>query len=71
MYNKTWWESNSNMNSRGCSPQSAENSKLCVCVCVCVCVHMCVCACVSKELLSYPEISVIPVQLYAEIKFLK
>ena len=47
MYNKTWWESNSNMNSRGCSPQSAENSKLCVCVCVCVCAYVRVCVCVK------------------------
>ena len=47
---------------------------MCVCVCVCVCGVVCVCVCVcvcQRSPLSYPEISVISVQLPLEINYLK
>ena len=52
------------MNSRECAPQLSEKFILCVYVRVCVCVY-------QKNPLSYPEISVIPVQLSLEVSFLK
>ena len=64
MYNKTWWESNSSMNNKDC-PNNRQKTLNCMYVCTCVraCVRVC-----QRNLLSYREISLIPIQLSVEIK---